>query len=117
MFATGNALLCRTIAANLIKNAVEAETEGGRVDVRVEAPDGGALLTVANPTPVPPDIVPVFFEKYATAGKKDGSGLGAYSARLMTRCQHGDIRLETDAESGTRLTVSLPGAAPRPRDQ
>lgn len=117
VFATGNALLCRTIAANLIKNAVEAETEGGRVDVRVEAPDGGALLTVANPTPVPPDIVPVFFEKYATAGKKDGSGLGAYSARLMTRCQHGDIRLETDAESGTRLTVSLPGAAPRPRDQ
>ncbi len=117
VFAMGNALLCQTIAANLLKNAVEAEHAGGRVDVRVEAHDGGARLTVANPTPVPQDIIPVFFEKYATAGKKGGSGLGAYSARLMTRCQHGDIRLETDAESGTRLEVFLPGAAPRPRDQ
>jgi len=117
VFAMGNALLCRTIAANLLKNAIEAEPAGGRVDVGVEAHDGGARLTVANPTPVPSEIVPMFFEKYVTAGKKGGSGLGAYSARLMTLCQHGDIRLETDAEHGTRLEVFLPGAAVEPRDQ
>ncbi|WP_300157576.1 PAS domain S-box protein [Solidesulfovibrio sp.] len=109
-FAAGSALLSRNIAANLLKNAVEAEPEGGQVSARLAREADRVVLTVANPTPVPPDIVPVFFEKYATGGKRGGTGLGAYSARIMTLAQHGDIRLETDPAGGTRVVVSLPAA-------
>jgi PAS domain S-box-containing protein len=108
VFAMANALLCQTIAANLIKNAVEAEPSGSRVAVRVRAEDGRAVLTVTNPAMVPEDIAPVFFEKYTTSGKQGGSGLGAYSAWLMTHCQHGVIAMATSAEAGTVVTVALP---------
>jgi PAS domain S-box-containing protein len=110
VFALGNALLCQTIAANLLKNAVEAEPEAGQVTARLTREGDRAVLAVTNPTPVPADIVPVFFEKYATGGKKGGTGLGAYSARIMTLAQHGDIRLEADPAAGTRVVVSLPAA-------
>ncbi len=110
VFAMGNALLCQTIAANLLKNAVEAEPEGGQVTARLTREGDRVVLAVTNPTPVPADIVPVFFEKYATGGKKGGTGLGAYSARIMTLAQHGDIRLEADPAGGTRVVVSLPAA-------
>jgi PAS domain S-box-containing protein len=108
LFATGSALLCRTIVANLVKNAIEAEASGSVVTVRLAREDARVVLTVLNPTPVPEDIRPVFFEKYVSGGKNGGSGLGTYSARLMTLCQHGEIRMEADAAAGTVVTVSLP---------
>ncbi|EFL50041.1 PAS/PAC sensor signal transduction histidine kinase [Solidesulfovibrio fructosivorans JJ]] len=108
LFITGSALLCQTIAANLVKNAIEAETSGHAVTVSLAEKDGRALLTVQNPTPVPPELIPVFFEKYATSGKNGGSGLGTYSARLMTRSQRGEISMESTPDAGTIVTVSLP---------
>jgi len=37
-----------------------------------------------------------------------GTGLGAYSARLMARTLGGDISLQSAKETGTCVTVSLP---------
>jgi len=51
-----------------------------------------------------------FFEKYTTAGKAGGTGLGAYSARLMARVQSGDIIMKSSDEDGTNLSVRLPAA-------
>jgi len=65
---------------------------------------------VSNPTPVPTEIVPIFFEKYVTSGKRGGSGLGTYSARLMTECQGGEIRLDVAEDTGTTVSVRLPAA-------
>jgi PAS domain S-box-containing protein len=112
VFARGNALLTQTIAGNLLKNALEAETAGRTVTVRLFTEAGQAGFALSNPTPAPPEIVPIFFEKYATSGKPGGSGLGTYSARLMTECQNGEIRLDTAQDTGTTVTVRLPGAEP-----
>ncbi|WP_428562031.1 MAG: PAS domain S-box protein [Solidesulfovibrio sp. DCME] len=108
VFVLGNALLCQNIVANLLKNAIEAEPAGSAVTVSVTRQGDRGVLRLANPAPVPEDIVPVFFEKYATGGKQGGSGLGAYSARLMTLCQNGVIDMETEPGQGTRVTVALP---------
>ncbi|MGE4537243.1 MAG: PAS domain S-box protein [Desulfovibrio sp.] len=108
LFATGNALLCQNIVANLLKNAIEAETSGHVVTLALAETDGRAALIIRNPTPVPEDFIPVFFEKYATSGKNGGNGLGTYSARLMTRSQHGEIAMESTPDAGTIVTVSLP---------
>ncbi|OLN26196.1 diguanylate cyclase/phosphodiesterase (GGDEF & EAL domains) with PAS/PAC sensor(s) [Desulfovibrio sp. DV] len=110
VFALGNALLTQTIAGNLLKNAVEAEEAGSTVTARAFAEDGQAGFAVSNRTPVRTEMLPVFFEKYATSGKRGGSGLGTYSARLMTECQGGEIRLDTAPDTGTTVTVRLPTA-------
>jgi signal transduction histidine kinase len=50
-----------------------------------------------------------FFDKYATAGKSGGSGMGTYSARLLATTQGGSITMQTyDATDSTTITVFLP---------
>ena len=56
---------------------------------------------------VPEKIRATFFEKYATAGKKDGNGLGTYSAKLITETQGGTIDMKTN-DNETCITVRLP---------
>jgi two-component system, sensor histidine kinase ChiS len=99
-------LLCYSIVANLVKNAIEAAGPGGRVTVVVE-PGEPVRLSVRNPGGVAPEIVPRFFEKYVS-GKTGGTGLGTYSARLMARVQGGNLELRSGPEHGTVLTLSLP---------
>ncbi len=104
----GDALLCRTMLGNLLKNAVEATGRGGQVRVRLERLDGEACVVVRNPGLVPEDLRDRFFEKYVSAGKRRGAGLGTYSARLSAEAQGGRIAMETGEERGTEITVCLP---------
>jgi signal transduction histidine kinase/CheY-like chemotaxis protein/HPt (histidine-containing phosphotransfer) domain-containing protein len=102
----GEELLCYSIIANLVKNAVEAAGPGARVDVVLAAGDP-VTLTVHNRGEVPPEIARRFFEKYVSGRRNGGTGLGTYSARLMARAQHGELRMRTGAQ-GTTLTLTLP---------
>lgn len=105
VYARAEELLCYSILANLVKNAVEATAAGGTVAVRVEA--GEPLrVRVRNPARVPAAIANRFFDKYVTAGKHGGTGLGTYSARLMARVQEGDLGMRS-GEDGTVLTLTL----------
>jgi len=96
--------------ANLIKNALEASAPGDPVRVNLTRGQGVAVIEVANTRDVPEEVRPVFFEKYATAGKPDGTGLGAYTARLIARVHGGDVELITGGGEGTRVRVTLPDA-------
>jgi signal transduction histidine kinase len=58
---------------------------------------------------VPPAIRRDFFERHVTSGKRGGSGLGTYSARLLTEAQGGRIAMRTSDESdSTTVEVVLP---------
>ncbi|MEO7548007.1 MAG: response regulator, partial [Ramlibacter sp.] len=103
-------LLCYSLVANLLKNAVEASPEGGVVTVVAQAGAGTVLLRIHNRGAVPPSVKSSFFKKYTTMGKASGTGLGTYSARLMARVQDGDVEMETSEATGTVLTVSLRAA-------
>jgi len=106
----GVELLCHTLLANLIKNAIEATPPGGVVTVDVTAGEEARRVAIAihNELPVPEPVRPVFFEKYTTFSKQGGTGLGAYSARLMAQTQGGSIEMETSDGQGTTVTVRLP---------
>lgn len=106
----GEDLLCYTMLANLLKNAVEASPRGGRVAVSFGRADGWASVAVHNQGAVPLPMRAVFFEKYTTHGKSKGTGLGTYSARLIARTQGGDVTLDTSEEQGATVTVTLPDA-------
>ncbi|MBU2551944.1 MAG: response regulator [Proteobacteria bacterium] len=103
-FVQGEELLCYSMLGNLVKNAVEAAPSGSAVTVDILSGERPGLW-VRNPGVVPEGIRETFFDKYVTAGKSGGTGLGTYSARLMAETQGGDIRLETSEENGTAITV------------
>ncbi|HEY8050389.1 MAG TPA: PAS domain-containing protein [Ramlibacter sp.] len=109
-YAWAEELLCYSLLANLLKNAVEASPEGAEVWVRPESRDGKVVLSIHNRGAVPHSIRETFFQKYASLGKASGTGLGTYSARLMARVQDGDVTMQTSDTQGTTLTVVLPAA-------
>lgn len=100
----GEDLLCYTMLANLIGNALEASPRGERVTVTFENGERPAVR-VRNRGEVAPEIRDRFFEKYATFGKRKGTGLGTYSARLIAEVHGGEIWLETSEEGFTTVGV------------
>ena len=107
--------LCYSIIANLGKNAIEAAPENSTVVFSLTGSERErrSSLSIHNLGEVPPAIQARFFEKYATAGKAGGTGLGTYSSHLLARVQGGSLRMETSALAGTRLTLEL-ASAPAP---
>lgn len=105
VYARAEELLCYSILANVVKNAIEATLPGRTVTIRLE-PGDPLRVRVHNPGRVPEAITGRFFDKYVTAGKPGGTGLGTYSARLMARVQNGELDMQTGA-AGTQLTLTL----------
>ncbi len=103
----GEELLCYSMLANLIKNALESSPEGEDIRVTLEAA-ASAQVHIHNKGAVPAEIRDRFFEKYATFGKKRGAGLGTYSAKLIAETLGGGIRLDASAPGETTVSVSLP---------
>lgn len=106
--AMGDEGLCQSLFQNLVKNACEAAPPHSTVTVTLidESP---LRVEVHNKGAVPLGIRPTFFDKFATAGKDQGSGLGTYSARLLATSQRGRIAMRTsDQHNTTTLTVWLP---------
>jgi signal transduction histidine kinase/DNA-binding response OmpR family regulator len=105
VYARAEELLCYSILGNLVKNAIEATPQGGTVDIALE-PGEPLRVRVSNPGRVPDGLVLRFFDKYVTAGKNGGTGLGTYSARQMARVQDGELEMRT-GDAGTVLTLTL----------
>jgi len=108
--ALGEAMFCYSLFHNLIKNACEAAPDGSRILVRLQN-QAPLRISIQNPGAVPADIRSRFFEKFVTSGKQGGTGLGTYSAKLLTEAQGGKIELEVSDEADTTtVTVILPRA-------
>jgi len=114
--ALGDEMLCYSMISNLLTNAVEASPMGGKIHLRLALDDGRVLLEIHNKGAIPAAIRETFLNKYVTAGKSQGTGLGTYSAMLMAQVQGGAISYETSDEAGTTVRVRLPAAPPRTQD-
>jgi PAS domain S-box-containing protein len=111
-FAWAEELLCYSVIANLLKNAVEASPDGGVVTLSFDTRGAQVVLAMHNAGVVPDSVRRSFFEKYATYGKVGGFGLGTYSARLMARVQQGELSMRTSEADGTVLELRLPVLPP-----
>ena len=103
----GEPLLCYSMFTNAFKNALEAAPAGSTIKVDIAPGHGGMRIVIDNEGEVPESLRGRFFDKYATAGKAGGSGLGTYSIRLMAEVQGGSVSMET-GDGHTRLTITLP---------
>lgn len=106
--AAGETLLCYSLLANLCKNAIEAAPNDSHVEIDLSQQEKYAQIRIRNPGEVPEEIRGRFFDKYVTARKIGGTGLGTYSARLITQTQKGEISLDCSEAGFTTIIVRLP---------
>jgi PAS domain S-box-containing protein len=66
------------------------------------------LITVRNAADIPEEIRDTLFDPYVTFGKKTGTGLGTYTAHLITKAHGGSIDVQTGEGNGTAITLRLP---------
>lgn len=106
----GVPFLMRMALQNIIQNAVEAVSAGETVYV-LAAFGTQIAISVRNNGVIPEAIRSRFFEKYVTHGKSNGTGLGTYSAKLLTEAQGGSIFMDSSTLTGkTELTLTFPAA-------
>lgn len=106
--ALGDTTFCYSLFQNLIKNACEAAPDKSRVTVTMNE-ETPLKIIIQNKGAVPAEIRERFFEKFVTHGKEGGSGLGTYSAKVLTEAQNGTISMDvSDHANQTTITVTLP---------
>jgi PAS domain S-box-containing protein len=94
---------------NLIKNGLEAAPFGSMVTVKIDT-GKAAVFSVHNFGVIPAEVRSRFFTQYVTFGKRTGTGLGTYSARLVAEALGGTIGFTTSEEAGTTVRVEFPAA-------
>jgi two-component system nitrogen regulation sensor histidine kinase GlnL len=98
---------------NLVKNAVEAEPEGGTVRVMTRetrpAEDRPALaITVHNDNSyIPEEQLDLIFRPFYTR-RAGGTGLGLPVCQTIIEEHHGAIRVTSKPGAGTSFIVELP---------
>jgi two-component system sensor histidine kinase AtoS len=109
----GDAFRLGEVFTNLVKNALEATPEGGRVEVAVEElPPDRARVTVLNTgVGIPAELRERIFQPFFTT-KSRGTGLGLAIARQIVESHRGSIRVESDGRERTAFVVELPTSVP-----
>lgn len=93
---------------NLLTNARDATTEGGRISVRAERQDGRLEIVVQDTgCGIPADRLSKVEEPFFTT-KPHGAGLGLSTCRWIIWEMRGEMKFESKPGEGTRVTIRLP---------
>ena len=100
---------------NLLDNAAKFSPDDGRVEVRVTAVAGRAVLTVRDHGPgIPPDDLPHVFDRfYRAASARDlpGSGLGLAIVAQVAAGHGGEVHARAAYGGGAEFELTLPMAS------
>ena len=110
-----DALRLKQILINLLGNAVKFTPENGRIRIETAALDPSyALITVEDtgigmsPSEVETALRPFGQVDSAFSKRHEGTGLGLPIAQALTRMHGGDLRIDSEKGSGTRVSLLLP---------
>jgi signal transduction histidine kinase len=94
---------------NLLKNALEAMSEGGRLEVRARQEESTVKIAVSDTGPgIPDDVQERVFEPFVTSrAKKSGTGLGLTVCKDIMDRMGGHISLSS-SEGGTTFELTVP---------
>jgi signal transduction histidine kinase len=111
----------RTIAYQLLSNAIKF-THTGRIVIRLEpGPQGGVELTVTDSgVGLPVELRETVFEDFRQADgsstrRYGGLGLGLGIVKRYVALLDGTLSLTSQPHAGTTVVVALPGESPRTR--
>ena len=105
----------KQVLYNLLSNAVKFTSEGGQVEVIINATDDAHLRLQVKDTGIgikPEDLGRLFVEfqqlDSSLARRYHGTGLGLALTKKIIEFQRGAIRVESEAGKGSTFTVLLP---------
>lgn len=102
------------IVTNLVTNAIKFTSSGGRVDVTVDRAEEGVRIIVHDTGTgiAEEDLERVFEQFYRTERAEEhaipGTGLGLALVKELVTAGDGTVRVESDGNSWTAVTVILP---------
>jgi len=104
---TDKGLLSRVVL-NLLKNALEASSEGESIDVKVAPQQDGLKISIHNEKFIEQKhLCQIFLRSFSTKGPD--RGLGTYSAKLLTENYlDGTLNVTSLPEEGTTFTILIP---------
>jgi signal transduction histidine kinase len=110
----GDPELLRTMAANLIDNAVRHNTADGWIEIRTESAGGEARLEISNSgavfTAEEAASLEEPFRRRGTARTGDGLGLGLSIAASVAQAHGGQLAIIPLERGGLRVSIALPAA-------
>ena len=108
-------LRLKQILINLLGNAVKFTPEGGEVRITAAASPAGCALIVVEDTGIgmSPQEVETALRPFGQVDsgfnkRHEGTGLGLPIAFALSKLHGGDLRIESEKERGTRISVTLP---------
>jgi len=119
-YVSGDKDLLHRLLDNILTNAFKYTPSGGTVYLHNGEDDGHVLIVIRDTgIGIPEEDIPHVFERFyrvdkARSRRKGGSGLGLALAREIAERHGGSIRVESQLDHGTQVTVVLPKAEEAP---
>jgi PAS domain S-box-containing protein len=98
------------VVMNLMTNAIDACSTGGKVTIKTAADDGWIRIIVSdNGHGIAPDVRHRIFDPFFTTKRPgQGTGLGLSISYGIVRDHGGEILVESEVDRGSVFTVQLP---------
>ncbi|MHB2018309.1 MAG: sensor histidine kinase [Candidatus Xenobia bacterium] len=112
--ARANADRLTQVFVNLLDNAIRSTPPGGQIRVDAQAAEDHVTIAVSDTgCGIPSNDLPHIFDRFyrvekSRAERTGGRGLGLSIVRQIVLTHHGEIRVESEADHGTRFYVTLP---------
>ena len=94
--------------ANIVENALEAMPQGGTLGMKVLSEDRFLVITIKDTgCGIPKDQLTAIYDPFFTS-KSNRVGLGLTLVHQVVSNHHGDIRITSEVQKGTVVTIRLP---------
>lgn len=104
----GDANLLKQVIENLLRNAIEAQPNGGLLDIELKREEKEVVLAVRNSGfLLPQDEAMRIFEPYFST-KAQGTGLGMSIALRIVKAHGGHMDVQTNGNHHVKISVHLP---------
>ncbi|MFJ8265928.1 cache domain-containing protein [Peribacillus asahii] len=98
----------KQVFINIIKNAIEAMPNGGEIKVEVRVQESSLVVRVADQGyGIPQERIAKLGEPFYST-KEKGTGLGLMISYKIIEAHNGKIKIESEIEKGTVVSVHLP---------
>ena len=99
------------VLVNLVTNAVQAMSLGGRLVISSRAGKNGNSVEIGvadTGKGISPEFLPHIFDPFFSTKGEGGTGLGLSVSYGIVKNHHGEIRVDSKAGVGTTFTIELP---------
>ena len=106
----GNRVQLELVIHNLLRNALQATPDDGRIEIAVAGERDTVVVEVSDSGPgIAPDLAGRVFEPFVTTRQgRGGTGLGLAITRDIVQAHGGTIAVARTSPAGTTLRVELP---------